>query len=130
MVTGVMFVSELKTENLSKGYIYITDISKMQERTSFHYTEADVAHVLAGIAERTRHSVVFTFAPWTLPLAMMHRVGKLFPKSDRSPAIVPLREERLRRRAEADQFTGLSAMREKRVSRGFYISQAMELSRS
>lgn len=42
MVTGVMFVSELKTENLSKGYIYITDISKMQERTSFHYTEADV----------------------------------------------------------------------------------------
>jgi magnesium-protoporphyrin O-methyltransferase len=95
-----------------------------------HYNEADVAHVLAGIAERTRHSVVFTFAPWTLPLAMMHRVGKLFPKSDRSPAIVPLREERLRRRAEAGQFTGLAAMREKRVSRGFYISQAMELSRS
>ena len=94
-----------------------------------HYSEADVAHVLSGIATRTRHSILFTIAPWTLPLAAMHRVGKLFPKSDRSPAIVPLRPERLRGRAAQGQFDALQAEREKRVSRGFYISQAMELTR-
>jgi len=94
-----------------------------------HYSETDVAHVLSGIATRTRHSILFTIAPWTLPLAAMHRVGKLFPKSDRSPAIVPLRPERLRGRAAQGQFDALQAEREKRVSRGFYISQAMELTR-
>jgi magnesium-protoporphyrin O-methyltransferase len=95
-----------------------------------HYQEADVAQVLANIAGRTRNAILFTFAPWTLPLATMHRVGKLFPKSDRSPAIVPLKQERLRHFANSNQFSGLQAKREKRVARGFYISQALELSRS
>jgi magnesium-protoporphyrin O-methyltransferase len=94
-----------------------------------HYNEPDVAQVLGGIAARTRSSIVFTFAPWTLPLATMHRVGKLFPKSDRSPAIVPLKPERMRALAQGDAFGGMHAQREKRVSRGFYISQAMELTR-
>lgn len=94
-----------------------------------HYSEADVAHVLAGISARTRHSILFTIAPWTLPLAAMHRVGKLFPKSDRSPAIVPLRAERLRVRATQGEFDALTTKREHRVARGFYISQAMELTR-
>lgn len=95
-----------------------------------HYHEADVAQVLAGLSERTRHSILFTFAPWTLPLATMHRVGKLFPKSDRSPAIVPLKQERLRTLAAQQHFPGLSAQRERRIARGFYISQALELARS
>lgn len=94
-----------------------------------HYNEADVAHVLDGIAARTRHSIVFTFAPWTLPLAAMHRVGKLFPKSDRSPAIVPLKPERLRSLADNGALGGFKTGREQRIARGFYISQALELTR-
>ena len=94
-----------------------------------HYNEPDVAQVLAGLADRTRRSIVFTFAPWTLPLAAMHRVGKLFPKSDRSPAIVPLKPERLLAIAGRGTFGGMNAAREQRVSRGFYISQALELTR-
>ena len=94
-----------------------------------HYNEADVTHVLNGIAARTRHSIVFTFAPWTVPLAAMHRVGKLFPKSDRSPAIVPLKAERMIALADQGAFGGLKAGRSHRVSRGFYISQALELTR-
>lgn len=94
-----------------------------------HYYEADVTHVLNGIAARTRHSIVFTFAPWTVPLAAMHRVGKLFPKSDRSPAIVPLKAARMTMLAEQGAFGGFHAGRSHRVSRGFYISQALELTR-
>lgn len=30
VITGIMFVQELKTENLSKGYIYVTGIEKVR----------------------------------------------------------------------------------------------------
>lgn len=36
-----MFVYELKTENLSKGYIYVTGIEKIKERSNFHYSEQE-----------------------------------------------------------------------------------------
>ncbi|MGL4443131.1 MAG: magnesium protoporphyrin IX methyltransferase [Alsobacter sp.] len=95
-----------------------------------HYRAADVTRVLAGLASRTDHSIVFTFAPRTAALSMMHAVGKFFPRSDRAPAIEPV--------SEADLVTlvgrenGLEAWRpgrSLRISSGFYTSQAMELSR-
>ena len=95
-----------------------------------HYRAADVTRVLAGLASRTDHSIVFTFAPRTPALSMMHAVGKFFPRSDRAPAIEPV--------SEADLVTlvgrenGLEAWRpgrSLRISSGFYTSQAMELSR-
>lgn len=95
-----------------------------------HYNAEDVTRVLAGLSERTSGSIIFTVAPWTLPLAAMHRVGKLFPKSDRSPAIVPLRPERLLAPARQGTYHGMQAGRAHRVSRGFYISHALELVRS
>ena len=35
-------------------------------------------------------SILFTFAPRTPLLAVMHAVGRLFPRGDRAPAIVPV----------------------------------------
>ena len=49
-----------------------------------------------GLAERTRGSLLFTFAPSTRPLVVMHAIGKLFPRADRAPAIEPVRERLLR----------------------------------
>lgn len=96
-----------------------------------HYEAPDVVDALAGLAERTRHSVVVTFAPRTLLLAGMHRVGKLFPRGDRSPAIVPLAEAALVRRLGASpRLADWSVARMSRISRGFYISQALELVRT
>jgi DNA replicative helicase MCM subunit Mcm2 (Cdc46/Mcm family) len=40
-ITGIMFVYELKSENLSKGYIYVTGIEKIKERSNFHYSEQE-----------------------------------------------------------------------------------------
>jgi magnesium-protoporphyrin O-methyltransferase len=95
-----------------------------------HYPAADIVRVLAALAQRTDRSIVFTVAPRTGLLTVMHAVGKLFPRGDRSPAIEPVAESDLRRRIAMEP--GLSAWsvgRTTRISRGFYISQAMELVR-
>jgi magnesium-protoporphyrin O-methyltransferase len=55
----------------------------------------------------------------------MHRIGKFFPRSDRSPAIIPVAEAELRQRLAS--ISGWQIGRTKRVSSGFYTSQAMEL---
>jgi magnesium-protoporphyrin O-methyltransferase len=55
-----------------------------------HYDVADGIRVLADLADRVSGSIVFTHAPSTLLLEIMHAVGKLFPRGDRSPAIQPV----------------------------------------
>jgi magnesium-protoporphyrin O-methyltransferase len=95
-----------------------------------HYRPADMVAALSGLAARTRSSIVFTFAPRTPALAAMHLAGKLFPRGDRSPAIVPVAEHALRARlAEALAKDGWRVGRTERIASGFYTSQAMELVR-
>ena len=93
-----------------------------------HYSAGDAVRVVQGWARRTRGSMVFTFAPSTPLLMTMFAVGRLFPRGDRSPAIVPVAEKTLRRMVATE--SGLAhwqAARSQRISRGFYTSQAFEL---
>ncbi|MCF7991671.1 MAG: magnesium protoporphyrin IX methyltransferase [Thiohalocapsa sp.] len=93
-----------------------------------HYDPEDALNVVAGFAERARESILFTFAPRTPALALMHAVGQFFPRGDRSPAIVPVAVAELSNRIAVHP--GLAPWtigRTQRVSRGFYTSQAMEL---
>jgi magnesium-protoporphyrin O-methyltransferase len=90
-----------------------------------HYRPADIAAALAALAQRTRAGIAFTVAPSTPLLQAMHLAGKLFPRSDRSPAIVPVSPARLAR--ELALCTGWRLAPVERVASGFYISQAMEL---
>jgi magnesium-protoporphyrin O-methyltransferase len=92
-----------------------------------HYQPEDLVAALGELAQRTTRSILFTFAPRTPLLATMHNIGKVFPKSDRSPAIVPTAEADLRERLAALQ--GWSIGRTQRISSGFYTSQALELVR-
>lgn len=95
-----------------------------------HYPAADIVRALSVLAGRTNRSIVFTVAPKTPLLGAMHAVGKLFPRGDRSPAIEPIAETELRRRVAMEPaLSAWSFGRTFRVSRGFYISQAMELVR-
>jgi magnesium-protoporphyrin O-methyltransferase len=95
-----------------------------------HYPLAEALAALARLAERTERSILFTFAPRTPLLAAMHSAGKLFPRSDRSPAIQPVAEEGLRKALAASRpLGGFAPGRAARVTSGFYISQAMELVR-
>ena len=89
-----------------------------------YYSAADIAGLLGKAAERINGKFVFTIAPRTPALMLMWRAGKLFPRADRSPVMIPqtttaiasaLREIGIKRRlAEVDQ-----------VKSGFYISKAL-----
>jgi len=93
-----------------------------------HYDAPDIVRVLSELAPRTRHGVCLTFAPRTRLLAAMHAVGRLFPRGDRAPAIVPVEEHRLRGLiADEPQLGEFAAGRCRRIAQGFYTSQALEL---
>ena len=93
-----------------------------------HYERDDALGAIAGLAARARERCLFTFAPRTPLLAMMHAVGQFFPRSDRSPAIVPVAEAKLRRGiASRLGPQGWQIGRTRLIQRGFYTSQAMEL---
>jgi len=94
-----------------------------------HYDEADMVRILQSWSLRTRHSMLFTFAPRTRLLAAMRSVGSLFPSSNRAPWIEPVAEKSLRQRT-GQQMPAWATTRTQRVSSGFYTSQAMELARS
>jgi magnesium-protoporphyrin O-methyltransferase len=95
-----------------------------------HYRPDDMVRVVTGFAERTSCSMLVTFAPRTIALGAMHAIGRLFPRSDRAPAIEPVRERTLVRRIEADRaLAAWHTHRTHRVARGFYISQALEVIR-
>ena len=92
-----------------------------------HYRAHDVVAALSRLAERTRHSMVFTAAPRTPATLAMLTVGKLFPRSDRSPAIEPIAPVELRRLMTADRsLTAWHTGRYQNIASGFYKSQAME----
>ncbi len=95
-----------------------------------HYHAADIVRVLVALAERTERSIIFTFAPRTPALTLMHTVGKLFPRGDRAPAIEPVAEQKLRRLLTTEaQLSAWRIGRTQRISSGFYTSQALELIR-
>ncbi len=95
-----------------------------------HYQAADVVRVLAGLAARTRHSMVFTFAPKTPAFEVLRAVGAFFPRGDRAPAIEPVSETGLRRLLETEPLLGgWRVGRTQRITSGFYKSHAMELCR-
>jgi magnesium-protoporphyrin O-methyltransferase len=95
-----------------------------------HYSGRDIARALAALGARTRGSVIFTVAPRTALLTVMHAAGKLFPKGDRAPAIVPITTRGLARRiAREPDLADFALARTHRVNSGFYLSNAIALTR-
>lgn len=96
-----------------------------------HYQTPDIVRALALLLPRVRKSVLFTVAPRTPLLSVMHAVGRAFPRSDRAPAIVPVRETQLRALLATEKAAkGWHIGRSRRIARGFYISHAVELVRA
>lgn len=95
-----------------------------------HYRADDIGTALAGLGARASRTIVFTIAPSTMFLKAFWAMGQVFPRSDRSPQIIPHSEQRIAAElAKHQALQGFSLKRIERVSSGFYISQAMELSR-
>jgi magnesium-protoporphyrin O-methyltransferase len=95
--------------------------------SQIHYRTAHIADALDALARRTAVAIAFTVAPRTPLLGAMHLAGKLFPRGDRSPAIVPQDTAALARLVA--QTSGRRLETIGRVATGFYISHAMELRR-
>jgi len=94
-----------------------------------HYDEADMVRIMASWSQRTRHSMLFTFAPRTPLLAAMRSMGSLFPRDNRAPWIEPVAEVSLRARLSRE-LPQRGVGRTQRIASGFYTSQALELRRS
>jgi magnesium-protoporphyrin O-methyltransferase len=96
-----------------------------------HYRAPDMSRVVASLAARASKSVVFTFAPRTPMLTVMHEVGRLFPRGDRAPAIEPVGAGAIRKRLLAEPgLAGWTLGRDARISSGFYKSHALEVTRA
>jgi magnesium-protoporphyrin O-methyltransferase len=95
-----------------------------------HYRSPDIVRALAALARRVDRSLLFTVAPRTPLLTLMHAAGRLFPRGDRAPAIEPVGEGALRRRiAREPALSPFALARTRRIARGFYLSNALELAR-
>jgi magnesium-protoporphyrin O-methyltransferase len=85
-----------------------------------YYRAPDIGSILARLGKRTGQAIVFTVAPRTPFLMAFFGMGKLFPRSDRSPTMIPHAFQQLNRH------TGDRLQKVERVSSGFYISECLE----
>jgi magnesium-protoporphyrin O-methyltransferase len=139
--TLIGIAKERLPERLGEGRIHFVAGDMLDKRfgtfdhvvamdSLIHYSLPDMIGMLSRLAEMSCGGIHFTYAPRTPALAAMHMVGKVFPRSDRSPRIVPHATSSLykgisRKESLADWRLGRNA----RVSSGFYISHAQELKR-
>lgn len=93
-----------------------------------YYTADDIGAALVNLEKRTGSTIVFTVAPRTAPLMAMWYAGKLFPRSDRSPIMIPHAHAPLAQAARAQGLNGMLRSVD-RVSSGFYKSHVMEVRR-
>ncbi|WP_438954975.1 magnesium protoporphyrin IX methyltransferase [Cognatiyoonia sp.] len=93
-----------------------------------YYGANDIAALLDKASQRVDGKFIFTLAPRTKMLMLMWRVGKLFPRKDRSPTMVPHTTAGI---ATALRNSGAKGpLKEiRRVKSGFYISTAFSYER-
>jgi magnesium-protoporphyrin O-methyltransferase len=140
--TLVALARERVPEKLGAGRIHFHSGDMLDKRfgtfdhvvamdSVIHYSLPDMLRMLANLSRMSRTGVHFTYAPRTPALAAMHAVGKMFPRGDRSPAIVPHATAALHKSISTDvELQGWRLGRNARITSGFYISQAQELTRA
>ncbi len=117
-------VGDMLDANL-RGFDYAVAMDSL-----IHYRAPDMLDAVASLAARSKRGVLFTFAPRTPLLAVMHAVGRTFPRRDRAPMIEPVSEQHLRNCIDLDRrFDAWRVDRTQRVDAAFYKSQALELRR-
>mgnify|MGYP000982678542 FL=1 len=88
-----------------------------------YYKPPVLAQTLTQLKQRCTGSILFTVAPKTPLLMAMWYAGKLAPRGDKSPVMVPQSAAQLSRHlGNGHRLTDIG-----RVHRGFYISQALEV---
>jgi magnesium-protoporphyrin O-methyltransferase len=89
-----------------------------------YYDTNKICSAVTALGKQPTKKVIFTVAPRTKLLMAMWYAGKFFPRSNRSPVMMPQSPKELIKGTQE-----LGVMRNiGRVTSGFYISQAMEFS--
>lgn len=139
--TLVALARERSPAGLAGGVIdfRVGDMSRLEgERFDYavamdsviHYDPDHAMDVLGRLAGQVDESILFTFAPKTPLLAVMHAVGAFFPRGNRAPSIEPISERQLYRDLDrTPELAGWRRGRERLVKSGFYTSKACELRR-
>lgn len=110
-------------ETAREGFHYVVAMDCF-----IHYPLPETLEAVRAMERSVSRGIIMTVAPWTPLLGAMHTVGKLFPRSDRAPGIVPVHDGALRRGLEGPAGpTSLALGRTEIVHRGFYISRGIEL---
>ena len=112
----VRFLAGDMTDEALGSFDYVLAMDSL-----IYYTADDIARILGGLAPRLSDKMIFTVAPRTPLLMLMWRAGKLFPRRDRSPVMIPHTPASI---AAALPVGRLRDVR--RVTSGFYISNALE----
>jgi magnesium-protoporphyrin O-methyltransferase len=95
-----------------------------------HYETRDTIAAIVGLSRLTSRAMLITAAPRTPALTVMHTIGRVFPRGNRAPAIVPADIAALCRQIEAKpELAVWRVRRTERVISGFYMSHAIELVR-
>ncbi len=89
-----------------------------------YYSADDIAALMAKMVRRVDGKVIFTLPPRTPLLMAMFRAGKLFPRADRSPQMVPHRAAGVASALRAAGVKG-NLRQIERVKSGFYISTCL-----
>jgi magnesium-protoporphyrin O-methyltransferase len=90
-----------------------------------HYSTEDVISSLVDFSKRANISVLFTVIPSTFVLKTKLQLGKFFPKSERSPEVVPIEWGQLRKLEALEVNATLEKI--KRIKSLFYVSEFWEL---
>ncbi|MGB1264254.1 MAG: magnesium protoporphyrin IX methyltransferase [Nereida ignava] len=88
-----------------------------------YYDAADINRSISTLFQRTSGKIVFTVAPRTPFLMAFFGMGKLFPRRDRSPVMIPHAPKKLARLVDGN----LRSVA--RISSGFYISECLEVTK-
>ena len=113
------FAGDMKEQSFG-NFDYIIAMDSL-----IHYSTEDVISSIADFSTRANNSVLFTVIPSTFVLNTKLRLGKFFPKSERSPEVVPIEWGRLEQLEALRINASLSKI--KRIKRFFYVSEAWEL---
>ena len=87
-----------------------------------HYSEGDIVKALNELSGRVYQKIGFTIVPKSFLLSAKLMVGQWFPKADKSPDVIPVKERSL-----AMTFSNIQKI--KSIRTGFYAADVMEISK-
>ena len=112
------FAGDMKEQSFG-SFDYIIAMDSL-----IHYSTEDVISSIVDFSERANNSVLFTVIPSTFALRTKLALGKYFPKSERSPEVVPIQGGQLHKLEMIKSSASLEKI--KRIKSFFYVSEAWE----